>query len=316
MKKHLLLVTLLIIGTTFFSCKKKYTVVPPPTPTSSIHDSINFNRGESVQTFTVNGGAGGDFVTEKGIKFHIPYYSFRDALGDTVLGTVTVDIIEILDPSDMILQNRPTTSDNRVLVTGGQFKVDFTVNNSPVTLGDSVIYVEVPTDIPSPNMILFDGTEDATGFVNWIPVTDDIGVTTSTPVTADTVNGLVQNYYSVVIDSTNANWINCDYFYNSVNSQTSITLNLPERHNNTNTFFFIHFNDIQSVMAGYFNGDQFVTPGTIPVGSNVTLVIISEIDGNYYSEFASNITVSNGHTSSVTPNPTTYADMLNSIVNL
>jgi len=315
MKKHLLLITLLILGVTFFSCKRKYQIVPPPTPSSSIHDTILKNREDSRSLYYIGGGAGGDFTTDAGIQFHIPYYSFRDLADDTVLSTVTIEVIEILDPSDMILLNRPTTSSNAVLVTGGQFKVSFSVNGNPVFIGDSTIFARVPTADPDLNMIMFEGTEDNTTFVDWTPVTDGFGANVPTPVSVDTINGALFYYYDIVIDSTISNWINCDYFYNFNSPKTDITLTLPELHDNSNTFMFVHFDGIQSVMAGYFDGDNFVTPATIPIGSLVTIVIISEIDDNYYSKFIP-ITVGSGYSATITPDPTTYADMINSIVNL
>lgn len=316
MKKLLILITVLALGGSFYSCKKKYTVVPPPTPTSSIWDSINFYFVEAEQQFSFNGAAGGDFVTASGIQFHVPYFTFRDGDGDTVTGTVNVTLTEILTPADMIRMNKPTTSDNNVLVTGGQFKINFTVNDNPVYIsGDTVVYCKVPTDVASSSMKLFDGVEDNTGFVNWLPSIDTSGNPQSTPIDIDTVNGLIQNYYLVELDTFNSNWINCDYFYTSTSPQTNITLNLPSLHNNTNTLFFLHFSDFQSVMSGYYDGNNFVTPGTIPVGTNVTLVIISEIDGNYYSTFE-DIIVNSGYSASITPDPTTYSDMVNTIVNL
>ena len=120
MKKHLLLLGLVVIlGGTFVACKKKYQVIPPPTPTSAIHDSIAKNILERQRQTTISGWAGGGFVTDLGIEFTFPDSAFRDVNGDTVIGPVNIDYMEILDPSDMILLNKPTMSSNFPLVSGG-----------------------------------------------------------------------------------------------------------------------------------------------------------------------------------------------------
>ncbi|MFD1551983.1 hypothetical protein DNU06_01215 [Putridiphycobacter roseus] len=316
MKKQILILAIMIIGAGLYSCKKKYQIIPPPVPSSSIRDSLEFNFFDSIQYFTVNGLGGGDFVTNKGIVFTIPPYTFRGAAGDTILGDVNIDIVEILDPANMVLMNKTTTSDNEVLVTGGQFRINFTYNSSQVYISsDTVVYVGVPTDISSPNMKLFEGYEDATGFVNWKPVLDTLGQPVATPILTETVNGLFQDYYSFALDSLNSNWINCDYFYNSLGSKTQLSVTLGDKHDNSNTLFFIHFNNFQSVMAGYFDGQKFVTPGTVPVGANVSLLLFSEIDEEYAIKKI-DMVVSNGYSLTTTLDPTTYKDLLNTIRNL
>ena len=68
-------------------------------------------------------------------------------------------------------------------------------------------------------------------------------------------------------------------------------------------------------MSGYFDGQKFVTPGTVPVGVNVSLVLFSEIDGDY-SIKKIDMVVSNGYSVTTTLDPTTYKDLLNTIRNL
>lgn len=320
MKKQLLVLFLAFItGVGFYSCKKKYQVIPPPTPTSAIRDSFAFyyNDVDKRQQFSFNGLTGGDFVTAEGIVFHAPYYTFRDASGDTVLGTIEVEVIEILTPKEMLRMNKPTTSDGDVLVTGGQFKITFTVNDNPVFISaDTVVYVRVPTDIADPKMKVFNGIEDATEYVNWKQAIDTVGLPQATTINQDTLtNGVIQKYYNFTLNNTSASWINCDYFYNVPGTKTGLTVGLPDGHNNSNTMFFIYFSNIQSLMSGYYDGVNFVSNGQIPVGTAVKLVFISEIDGDFTSKIVP-ITVSNGYLSSFVLDPTTYQDIEDDIVTL
>ena len=121
-------------------------------------------------------------------------------------------------------------------------------------------FVRVPTEIADPDMLLYEGTEDPTGFVDWQPVTDALGLPIGATLDPDTINGVVSYYYEFEMDSSFSNWVNLDHSYNANLSSTRISLSLPEIHNNTNTFMFVHFNEVQSVMAGYFDGENFVTP--------------------------------------------------------
>jgi hypothetical protein len=318
MKKQLLILILAVIASSgLYSCKKKYQVIPPPVPFSSIRDSFEFMYNENRQSFSFLAEVGTMYTSEEGIIFDIPYYAFRDVAGDTITGTIEAELIEILTPSDMILMNKPTTSDGEVLVTGGQFKLTFTLNDNPVYIaGDTLIYVSVPTDIADIKMKVFNGTEDATGFVNWTPALDSLGATQTTTISQDTLsNGVIQNYYNFSLDSISPNWINCDYFYQVPGAKTQLTVTLPDDHDNSNTMFFIHFSNIQSVMGGYFDGNNFVTYGTIPVGTNITLVLVSEIDGDYTSKFET-VTVSSGFLTSLTLDPTTYDDIIEDITDL
>ncbi len=317
MKRLFIAIIALLSVVILYSCKKKYTVVPPPTPTSSIHDSIEFNYTESLQEFSISGASGGDFVTAAGVKVHVPYYSFRNIeTGDTIFGTVKIDLFESLDPSHMILTNRTTTATNEIMATDGMIRMNYTVNNNPIMLGDSVLFVRLPVDVPNPNMLLFNGTEDATGFVDWAPSLTDLGALRPVSNAVENIGGLIQNYDSVTIDKNNSNWISFSRLPVATGSKTAVTLTLPERHNNTNTFLFVHFNGFKSVMQGFFDGDRFVTPATIPVGSDISIILFSEIDGNYYSTFINDLTIGSSYSASITPEPTTYADMINSIVNL
>jgi len=318
MKKQLLILALALIASVgFYSCEKKYQVIPPPTPFSSLRDSFQFMYNDNRQNFSFNGTAGGQFVSEDGIQFTVPNHAFRDGNGDTIFGTVDVELIEIITPSDMILMNKTTTSDGDPLVTGGQFKATFTSNENPVFISeDTVLYVRVPTEISDPNMRVFNGTEDATGFLNWKPAPDSIGDPLKTTITSETLtNGIIQDYYTFVMNSSSANWINCDYFYDVPGTKTELMVALPDEHKNSNTLFFIHFNSIQSVMGGFFDGNNFVSNGRIPIGTAVELVFVSEIDGDYKSKFIP-ITVSNGYSNTITLDPTTYDDIIEDIKEL
>lgn len=318
MKKQLLILALLLFtGFGFYSCEKKYQVIPPPTPTSSIRDSFEFNFNENRQNFGFNATTGGTYVSDQGILFYFPAHAFKSALGDSIFGQIDVNYSEWLDPSEMILQNRATTSNGEVLVTGGFFRMEFTSNTSPVFVSnDTVIVVRIPTDIADPDMNVYYGTEDASSFVNWAPSVDSSGIVRPTTVTSTTLpNSVVQRYYDFTLDSNATTWVGASYLFDGPGSSTELTIGLPERHDNSNTLMFVYFNNFQSIMSGFFNGQNFVTNGRIPAGTSARLVIVSEIDEDYFSKIVP-ITVSSGFSRNITLDPTTYDDIELDIRNL
>ena len=300
--KSLLILCVLLAVT---SCVEP-EVIGPPERTSSIHDSLQLKFSNSFQYFEVNGTTGGDLISEKGIQFHIPEYTFRDLNGDTIFGPVKVNLVEVRDPQEMILLNKPSTANNQIINSGGHFKLSFKVNNNPVFISeDTLIHVKVPATTVNNDMFIFDGIVDATTYVDWSPALDELGQYRPTNNTTEVVNGLVQNYDSLTLDYNSSEWISYGKFIDNTTSQTALTFHLPQYHDNTNTLFYIHFNNSESVIAGYFDGDNFVTPATIPFGAEVTAVFISEYDKNYYSNFI-NMNVSNGFSADIAMNPTTY----------
>lgn len=312
MKKQLLILTLALFSSLgFYSCKKKYQIIPAPTPTSGIRDSFSLKQIDNVKSHTLNAVSGGSFTTEGGMKIQVPADIFVDASGIPISGNVDIEIIEILTPSDMIFMEKSTTSNGEVLVSGGQFKISYAVNGNPVYIREGYqLGIQVPTKIGDSKMQVFYGTEDATGFVDWTQAMDTALLSQPIPaiVTLDTVGSVIEKYYTFSLDSLSANWINCDYFYSASGIKTKLSIKLPEDHNNGNTMFFMNFNTIQSVMTGYFNGNNFVSSGQIPVGTNLKLIFISEIDGDFYYK-ESDITVTSNYSTTLELDPSTYPDI-------
>ncbi len=325
MKKQLIILSLALLATFgFYSCKKKYTTIPAPTPFSSLRDSFEFMSNNNIQDFIVDASVGRSFTTKSGIEFTVPADAFRNEIGEVIsAGLIEIEIVEMLTTNDMIFNQRSTTSDGDVLVTGGQFKISYSLNGNPVNIGFGVdIEVVIPTDIGDDKMQVFYGEEDPNGFVNWSQALKrsydpfDSAVFTDNPIpviVTDTVTqGGTLKFYNFQIDNESTNWINCDYFYDVPGNKTPLTLTLDEDYNNLNTLFFVHFKEIQSVMTGYFDGNNFVTAGQIPTGTSVTLIFASEIDGDYYYK-AIDIVVSNGYSGTIEMDPSSYNDIISNI---
>ena len=212
--------------------------------------------------------------------------------------------------------DKPTTSNGRILTTGGELNVNAFQNGQKLSLTpNSYIDIKVPTDNPDNNMGLFLGVTDNNGDVDWLPA-DTLGVTDSVIIINDsTVNGgWADYYYFDLYGALNLGWINCDYFYNDPNPLTSLTVTPNNRHDNTNTQVWLHIATANSLMGTGWNGTSFIT-SNIPETISVTIVALSEIGGNYFSSFTP-ITVSNYHVENITLSPTTTSQFLTDVNNL
>ena len=133
-------------------------------------------------------------------------------------------------------------------------------------------------------MDYFVGGDDANGDFGWDLSVDD---TVTTNVTIDSTgqgNEWELFLFDFSIDSVG--WINCDYFYSSLDPLTDVEVDLPEDYNGINTMVFVYYSDINAVANmndsdedGTFNlGYSYETP----VGMDVSFILVSEIDGSYY----------------------------------
>lgn len=311
--KNLFLIALALFTVVFTSCKKDEPPTPTPEPTTSnLGGLFTQNLNNAKQTFTFNASIYNEIVGQNGVKVLIPANSFKYANGSTVTGTITFELIEILDQASMILMNKPTTSNGQILVSGGQLKLTATQSGNPIYLkANASVTVMVPTSSPDFAMQLFDGTENGNGQVDWILSVDD---SLGTPDSVIIVNDTTTTYYYFEFDDSTLGWINCDYFWNNPNPQTTVSVNLPDDHVYTNTAVYLHFSTINSVAFLYYNGTSF-SISNIPEGVQATVVCISEISGTYYSAFIP-ITVTTNHIESPTMNVTTLADIQATIASL
>lgn len=203
------------MGITLLStaCKKDdHDVIPPPSNTSNMGSFFANNEENAKQTFTVNATTGQSITGSNGTKIYIPANAFVYSNGTTVTGNVEIELIEVLDVSEMINLNKTTTSNGQILVSGGQLKVTATQNSNYLTLSpNAALYVEIPTTVADPQMGLFTGTVASDSTIDWMSAGQDTSQTDSIWVTVDSSGG---SWYSFPFDNDSLGWINCDYFWN------------------------------------------------------------------------------------------------------
>jgi outer membrane protein assembly factor BamB len=203
-----------------------------------------------------------------------------------VKGDVEFEMKEIYNRGDMVLSNAHTVCNDLPLESGGELYLGASRNSEPLVLAaDKNILIEMPAR-SNKEMQLFNGMPDRNS-VNWNVANPN----TVTPVlNSNSITGSSYNF-----STSSMNWINCDKFMRSNSSNTKINVRVPKQFDTTNTAVFIvfagqntvtkfdHFTNY-SQLSNESNQSIFDTRWyTVPVGADVTIVAISEVDGQVFS---------------------------------
>lgn len=296
------------------SCKKQNELdTPAPTPNTPISSNIG-SLGDShqqnlAQDFTIDAGTFNQITASNGTRIMIPGGAFQDAGGNPVTGNVNIEVVEVLDQANMILADMPTTSGGQLLVSGGELRVTPTQGGQELGLTpNAIVSFMVPTNNPDQNMGLFLGSTNNDGDFDWVPA-DSLGQPDSVNVVGDTLGGNWQDYYYFDITGDSLGWINCDYFYNDPSPKTTLEVLTPTDYDYTNTVVYVHFSTLNSVASlnWDFNDSFDSYANSLPIGLQVTIVALSEQNGDYYSSFTP-ITIQDNTPVTISMNATTLAD--------
>ncbi len=262
----------------------------PPSAVDQMKDIMK-SAAPKVQKFSMKGEASAAFIGAEGVVINIPANAFVDKNGNPVTGLLTVSLKEVLTPGAMILEDKPTESNGRILVSGGELYLRITQGGNELRLADGKsVEVRVPTDNFDLEMGVFTGVSSDGNFT-WVPAPNILmqqcGGDSTSP----------DPSYCFGLD-TLFNWINCDYFMNDPRPLTDVVIDVPGGFDNTNTLVFVHIPSTNSLIkvTNYSNGVFAITNGyRLPVGMVVNFVSIhADIAGNYFVSYQNN-TITQGH---------------------
>lgn len=251
-----------------------YSLITPTMPVSVL--KANLQSPYYTDTFVVSSSASATINTPFGLQCTFPPACCVTTAGVPVSGTVQVELALLKKKGDIILMNKPTTSNGLLLFSGGAAFVSLKKDGQELKLAPNAkILVRFPAETfpVFPNR-LFLGDESNTERFNWLPNNDpnsSLGIGS-------------QNFE---IQTTHLRWISCDSLYDTVGTpQTTIKTELPSNYTNANTTAYIVMKDYRSVIAMY--GDpvtrKFVSSSRIPAGKEVTLVVISRQGNDYFMD--------------------------------
>jgi len=180
--------TIIIFSILFFSNQPAYNGKSHPEYNESGQKNwVYADSAIASQQFFVNGSKDTVIETKGGIVLAIPAGCFLDQNGDSVNGKIEFAVKEALDAATIIKSGLSTTSNSKLLETGGMFFIDARHNGESLKInGKNSIYAQIPADSIRAGMQLFHGQRIANGTINWVgpkPIEHDL-----VPVDINTLN--------------------------------------------------------------------------------------------------------------------------------
>lgn len=230
------------------------------------------------QSFAINPSRRTTIVGQQGTRLTFFPGSFANSVGHVETNEVTVFLREAFTKDEMIFTGLPTTSEDRLLESAGQFHLAAYSKAGELTLRKAIT-VELPIrdEIGNPMaMRLFSGSSSSTrayrsGFnFDWKLATEPH---------LSLVKNIGKRYFHFSIDTLN--WWNCDSFHKarqkvmlSVKMET-----LVEEFDDK--LAFLVFKDINAVVRMYPTGRRF-SAINIPTQLTATLLVLAAAKGQLY----------------------------------
>lgn len=127
-----------------------------------------YNSFSQPDFFKINNYYDQVLTTKKGTVIRIPALCFKSQDINFDPESVQISVAEFYNNSDFILANLSTTSNGKILETGGMLRILAFSGDEKLQLKEgSEITLEVPNDAPEDGMELFYGNHSDDGHLNW-----------------------------------------------------------------------------------------------------------------------------------------------------
>lgn len=271
-------------------------VDPQPQPDGvALEARFNENRTDAIQEFTLDASTGGTITGTQGTQVAFQPNSFG-LNGTPVTGNVTVQLIEIYDKASMLLKNRSTlgkkaNGDKEALKSAGEFFVAATQGANKLALLEMASVTGRPM-----NPAEFDGgmqifraggvDDDCDGIdatCDWVEADEDGDGKTDNAEVRDG-QGAAGTFVTYNYNIGNFGWTNLDKWYSFAGPKTEIFIDVPDGFNQDNCAVYLSYDGEPTALArmDVWNTDlKMFTEhyGLIPVGLQVHIIMVAEIDG-------------------------------------
>ncbi len=241
----------------------------------------------------INAERGGIITTPDSVTVEFPANSCVTKNNRACTGNLTVEILVLRKKGEFLLNNVPTSSLGRQLISGGAVRIKVSQNGEevklarPFTAPYRVKFQSISTT-PDFAMKLFEGTLQGRFKFDWIPISSVSGASDVPFLRTwrDSIQGRSTAGFELFLDRFA--WINCDKFSGDSTTLTNkFCVALPDTFTNQNTSVFVVFKEINSVvsLAGDGKTKQFCVPTNyrgLPIGKIVYIVSISTIKDRIY----------------------------------
>lgn len=236
-------------------------------------------NGEKTQIYPINATQETRLTGFKGTQLIIAPYSFTDLSGNIITGPVQLHLKEVFTKSEMVLTNKVSTSEDRMLESGGQFYVAAFQGNTALKLKTPIkVILPINRNLSNPLSIrLFEGSLAITRSFRQTNAFD-WRLSSDRKLPIQKQNG--QKYFQFNINQFN--WYNCDAFYAKKAARTMVSARVTENHLAFDEkAAFIVFKDANCVARMYNNGNHF-TSFNIPQKKAASIVVLALRDGQLY----------------------------------
>jgi len=252
------------------------------------------NRINGLEEFTLDAATGGLITGSQGTNVTFQPNSFG-LNGTPVTGNVTIQLIEIYDKASMVLKNRTTlgekaNGDKEALKSAGQFFIDAKQGANELELLKMAAVQSRPVDFADLDggMKIFrtgidndcDGIDDD---CDWVEADED-GNGEQDDAKIRDGQGAAGEFATYNYDIGSFGWTNLDRWYNFAGVKTEIFIDVPAEFNQDNCAVYLSYDGEPTALArmDVYNTDlEMFTEhyGLIPVGLEVHIIMVAEIDG-------------------------------------
>ncbi|NBC06537.1 MAG: hypothetical protein GVY26_05025 [Bacteroidetes bacterium] len=236
------------------------------------------SKGPQKQYFRVDPTRENLITGSRGTRLHIPPYALVSTTAQYAKGPVDIELVELFQPSEMILANRPSTSEDRLLEMGGQLAVFAYQQGKPLTLGRP-LWVELPIWSQAHNplaMQLFEHSKptmrafSAQTNSDWQPIK---GV----KVGLQRLNGVKYHVFSI----DTLNWYHCSHFLPSKKRKVMVSVYPVGVRALDEQLAFLAFRNRNTVARMYWSGSHF-SAFNIPAQSSAEVIVLGLKQGQLF----------------------------------
>ena len=245
------------------------------------------NRADATQEFILDAAAGGVIIGTQGTQVTFQPNSFG-LNGTPVTGNVTVKLIEIYDKASMLLKDKSTlgmraNGDKEALKSAGEFHISALQSDVQMELLEMAGVQSRPVDFADleGGMQIFRGDDDTNG--DWVEADED-GDGEKDDAQIRDGQGADGAFATYNYDIGDFGWTNLDKWYNYAGAKTEIFIDVPAEFNQDNCAVYLSYDGEASTLARmdvYNTTLEMFTEhyGLIPVGLEVHIIMVAEIDG-------------------------------------
>ncbi len=266
---------------------------------------------------------GGIITTPDSVTVEFPANSCVTEDNRPCTGNLSVEVLVLRRKGEFLLNNVPTISGGKQLISGGAVLVKIKQSGEEVKLARNMSYKVrfQPVSTPDNAMKLFEAKFEGRFKFDWtlINTTPNTANTLSLKTWADSTQGRRTSGYELLLDRFS--WINCDKFSGDSTTLTNkFCVALPDTFTNQNCSVFAVFKDINSVISLTGDGKtkQFCVPSSykgLPIGKVINIISIATIKDRIYIG-KKEVTISANALIRLEPNLTTKAAAKEIISNL